>query len=208
MSKRTLLVFSLILAIVSGCEPPDSPRLSGADYISKAMNEPSYIRAKQDLEQLKGRMKTWEQDFEKNEQDVNNCLAELKSILGQETSLLESLETEEQFNLYRDFLQFFQEADDQTKVYEFIQKLRATLPADKMETVMELYRQVKLNGLEFHKLQEQRETLILRGQELKRESEKGVRDAERREEMSMQRIRDIQDREAEMDRLKLWLMSH
>lgn len=159
-----------------------------SDYISIAMNNPSYIRAKQDLEQLKSRMKTWEQDFEKHKQDRANCLAELESILGQETSLLETLANDEQKQLYRDFLQFFQDADDQTKVYEFIEKLRAALPADKMETVMELYLQVKQNGLEVHKLQKQYETLTLRAQELKRESEKMSRDAESQVDMSMQRL--------------------
>jgi len=183
--KRLLIVVLLVFA--GGCESPHSSR-SGADYISIAMNDPSYIRAKQDSEQLKSRMKTWEQDFEKHKQDRANCLAELESILGQETSLLKALETDEQRQLYKDFLEFFQDADDQTKVYEFIEKLRVALPADKMETVMELYRQVKINGLEVHKLQEQYETLTLRAQELKREAHEQSRDAESQADMSMQRL--------------------
>jgi len=165
MNKRSLVAFSLILVIVGiacvGCDFPDSPRI---------------IQARQDFAAWEARMIPLQQDIEKNKQDIKNCLAELEDILGQETSLLETLGNDEQiqpadFQLYKDFLLFIQKSDDQIKTYEFIEKMRAVLPADKMETIENLYHQLKQNMSKYDNLQKQREVLKERVYELLRQKQ-------------------------------------
>jgi hypothetical protein len=167
MSKKSLVAFSLIVIIVSianiGCNLPDSPRVT----MKKALIY--------DHEQWMSRMEIWKQSRKEYEQKVKNNLTQLESIEGQETSLLKTLDTDEQRQLYADFTEFFWQSNDEIKVYEFIEKLRVALPADKMEKVMELYRQLKQNESENDSLQKQKIVLKERLMQLGREKDELAR---------------------------------
>ncbi len=118
----------------------------------------------------------WQRDWAKNQQDMNDCLAEHDSIIGQEAALLKTLGNDEQiqsadFQLYKDFLLYIQKSDDQIKTYEFIEKMRAALPADKMETIETLYRQLKQNEAKYSSLRNRQVALIERIRELRREAD-------------------------------------
>jgi wyosine [tRNA(Phe)-imidazoG37] synthetase (radical SAM superfamily) len=170
MSTRLSEAFSFILVIVSlpcaGC-----------------MQNPFMEQIRYEEAQWESKMAKWQQDWDKNRQDVNDCLAELKSILGQETSLLETLGHDEQiqpagFQLYKDFLLYIQESGDQIKTYEFIEKMRAVLPADEMETIEKLDHQVKRNQSKYSILEKQKAVLQERLMELGKENDEWKRRGE------------------------------
>jgi len=152
MKKQAILLLTILTVAGAGCNLPDSPR------------ETFMKQARQDFAEWTAHMALWRQDWDENEQKLKNNLTQLDLILGQEKVLLETLGNDEQiqpadFQLYKDFLLFIQKSDDQIKIYEFIEKMRANLPADKMETIEKLHHQLKQNLSEYNSLHKQQDVL-------------------------------------------------
>ncbi len=163
MRKRLLVDFLLIFLIASiacaGCYQRYSPRVTPTQ---QAMNKLSEHNRQFDI--LK-------QNWEKHKQQKKDFETRLDSLLQQQTAFGETLDTDEQKKLYSDFWEFIMPSNDQIKIYEFIEKMRATLPADKIETFMDLYREEKKLESESVELSKQYELIMLRSQELKRQLE-------------------------------------
>jgi len=130
----------------------------------------------QDSEEWNARGELWDQDLDKYKQDMNACIAEYEFILGQQLSILQTLGDDERiqpegYQLYKDFLRYIQNSDDQIKMYEFIEKMRAVLPKEKMEMIEKLHHQLKQNQSKYVSLQKQKAVLNERLIQLGREED-------------------------------------
>jgi len=175
MIKKLIAVLLVTILLVGGCGP--------------TLHQIHMQELKYDTEQFEARVERWKKDWAENEQKIKSNLTQLESILSQQTSLLEDIGNDDQidpagFQLYKDFTVFIQPSEDQIKIYEFIEKMRAVLPADKMQRITDLHLELRENLIEHDTLQEKRQSLKLRLDEFARENEefkRKIRDFEQQE---------------------------
>jgi chromosome segregation ATPase len=156
MSKLIVVLLAIVLSVISGCGP------------SAFM-----VQTNRAYDQLQAEYIDWNRDLANCKDGFKSNLAELDRILGQENALLRTFADDNQiqpavFQLYKDFLVYVQPSDDKIKIYEFIEKIRASLPADKMETIEALNHQFEQNEAEYGNLQGQKAALGERLNELNR----------------------------------------
>jgi hypothetical protein len=169
---KLIVVLAAVALSVGGCnnssiEP--QRQMTGIDYIerAKARMQPEFAA----VEKRRQRGLEWQRDWVKFLQDVNDWSAESNSITEQEHALLMTLDDKADFQLYKDFLLYIEPSEDQIKTLEFIERMRAALPPDKMKQIEALnfqYRDLQLKG---KLLQNRQAALKERARENLRESE-------------------------------------
>lgn len=147
MKKQAILLFAILTVACVGCNLPVSSRVAQMKY---------------DYSELDADGSLWEQDWEKYKQRKTDYNTKLESLVSQQMSFLQALDTDEKIKLYEDFVRFITPSNDQIKTYEFIEKLRAALTVEEMNVVMDYFNKQKELESEVDRLGKEKQSLELR----------------------------------------------
>ncbi len=161
MKKQAILLFAIITVACVGCNP-------------------RVAQMKEDYSQLDADRSLWKQDWEKYKQRKTDYNTKLDSLVSQQMSFLQVLDTDEKTTLYNDFIRFITPSNDQIKTYEFIERLRTALTVEEMNVVMDYFNEQKELESERDRLMKEKQTLELRLRRLDRQTQETGRKWERR----------------------------